>query len=167
MELMRSPYDAAVRQHGAAVLRVCRATLGSDAEAEDAWSETFLAALRAWPQLPGDTDVRAWLVTVAHHKAVDVIRRRAVRAVPFGEPPEPATTHPNPDLLEESLDLRRAVARLPEKQRLCVTYHHLGGLPYLAVAAIVGGTPEAARRAAGDGVAALRRQLRTPDSEGS
>ena len=53
--------------------------------------------------------------------------------------------------------LRDAVAALPERQRLAVALHHLGGLPYAEVAALVGGTPEAARRAASDGVAALRR----------
>ena len=40
---------------------------------------------------------------------------------------------------------------------MTVAYHHLAGLPYAEVAALVGGTPEAARRAAADGIAALRR----------
>jgi DNA-directed RNA polymerase specialized sigma24 family protein len=52
------------------------------------------------------------------------------------------------------------IRALPERQRLTLTYHHLGGLTYREVAAIVGGTPEAARRAAADGIAALRRRLR-------
>ena len=44
-----TPFETVVREHGAHVLRVCMATVGSN-EAEDAWSETFVAALRAWQQ---------------------------------------------------------------------------------------------------------------------
>jgi DNA-directed RNA polymerase specialized sigma24 family protein len=51
------------------------------------------------------------------------------------------------------------VAALPEKQRFAVVYHYLGGLPYGKVAAIIGGSVDAARRAAADGVASLRRTL--------
>lgn len=44
---MKAPFEEAVAKHGPTVLRVCRATLGASADADDAWSETFLAALRA------------------------------------------------------------------------------------------------------------------------
>jgi DNA-directed RNA polymerase specialized sigma24 family protein len=55
------------------------------------------------------------------------------------------------------LDLPGSLARLPERQRFAVSYHYLGGLPYAEVAAIIGGTAEAARRAASDGIANLRK----------
>ena len=74
-------------EHGAMVLRVCRAVLGG-ADAEDAWSETFLAALKAYPELPDDANVEAWLVTVSRRKAIDVVRAAARRAVPVAEVPE-------------------------------------------------------------------------------
>jgi DNA-directed RNA polymerase specialized sigma24 family protein len=44
-------------------------------DADDAWSETFLSALRAYPRLPADANVEAWLVTIAHRKAIDLIRK--------------------------------------------------------------------------------------------
>ena len=47
----KPPFEAIVAEHGATVLRVCRAVLGP-ADADDAWSETFLAALKAYPRLP-------------------------------------------------------------------------------------------------------------------
>jgi RNA polymerase sigma factor (sigma-70 family) len=153
---MKRPFEQAVTEHGAVVLRVCRAVLGPT-EADDAWSETFLSALRAWPDLPDDANVRAWLVTIAHRKAVDVARAVARHAVPVAEVPE--TTAPRADQPEEAIpdgDLWSAVAALPEKQRLCVAYHHVAGLPHPEVARIVGGTPAAARRAAADGIARLR-----------
>jgi DNA-directed RNA polymerase specialized sigma24 family protein len=53
-------------------------------------------------------------------------------------------------------DLWAAVAALPDKQRQAIAYHYFAGLPYAEVADIVGGTAEAARRAASDGIKALR-----------
>lgn len=149
------PFEQVVDEHGATVWRVCRAVVGPF-DADDAWSETFLAALRAYPRLPEGSDVRAWLVTIAHRKAIDVHRAAARRPVPVAEVPEHGVVEPAPD---EHGDLLAAVAGLPERQRLAVAYHHVAGLPYREVAEVVGGTPEAARRAAADGVAALRRSL--------
>ena len=153
---MKRPFEQAVTEHGAVVLRVCRAILGP-VDADDAWSETFLSALRAWPALPDDANVRAWLVTIAHRKALDVHRATARRAFPVADLPEragPRSTQPE-EVLPDG-DLWRALARLPDKQRLCVTYHHVAGLPHPEVARIVGGTAAAARRAASDGIARLR-----------
>ncbi len=149
----KRPFEAVVAEHGATVLRVCRAVLGP-ADAEDAWSETFLAALRAYPQLPGDANVEAWLVTIAHRKAIDVTRAAARRAVPVAEVPENAS---GPQADGRDLDLAAAVAALPRRQREAVAYHYLGGLPYQEVAAVIGGTAEAARRAAADGITRLRK----------
>ena len=153
---MKRPFEQAVTEHGAFVLRVCRAAIGPD-EADDAWSETFLSALRAWPDLPDDANVRAWLVTIAHRKAVDGARTGARQAVPVAEVPDALA--PRGDQPEEVLpdgDLWAALAALPDKQRLCVAYHHVAGLPHPEVARIVGGTAAAARRAAADGIARLR-----------
>ncbi len=54
-------------------------------------------------------------------------------------------------------DLWAALKALPLKQRETVAYHYLAGLPYADVAKILGGSPDAARRAAADGIATLRR----------
>jgi RNA polymerase sigma factor (sigma-70 family) len=146
-----------VARHGAAVLRVCRAVLGPR-DADDAWSETFLAALKAYPDLPGDANVEAWLVTIAHRKAIDVTRAAARRAVPVADVPDnPSTRRPGERDLERDLDLSAALAALPRKQREAVAYHYLAGLPYVAVAAVIGGSTDAARRSAADGIAALRK----------
>jgi RNA polymerase sigma factor (sigma-70 family) len=83
----RQPFEAVVAEHGQVVLRVCRALLGPVA-ADDAWSETFLAALRAYPRLRPGSDVRAWLVTIAHRKALDALRAQARRPLPTAELPE-------------------------------------------------------------------------------
>ncbi len=97
----KPPFETIVSQHGPMVLRVCRAVLGW-ADADDAWSETFLAALRAYPDLPADANVEAWLVTIAHRKAIDVTRAAARRAVPVAELPEnPAAGPVGPAALDQ------------------------------------------------------------------
>lgn len=139
------------------MLRVCRAVLGP-ADADDAWSETFLSAMRAYPDLPGNANLEAWLVTIAHRKAVDVTRAAARRPVPVAHAPD-AVAAPDADTPGHGADgaLTEAVARLPAKQRQAVAYHYLAGLPYADIAAIIGGSADAARRAASDGIATLRR----------
>jgi RNA polymerase sigma factor (sigma-70 family) len=150
--MVKRAFEAVVSDHGAAVLRVCRAVVGAD-DADDAWSETFLSALKAYPDLPADANVEAWLVTIAHRKAIDVVRARSRRAIPTDDLPEVPST-PGADRDD---DLADALARLPDKQKRAVAYHYLAGLPYADVAAALGGSTDAARRAAADGIAALRR----------
>ena len=161
----KQPFEAVVAAHGATVLRVCRAVLGP-VDADDAWSETFLSAMKAYPDLPADANVEAWLVTIAHRKAIDVTRASARGPIPVARTPddsaEPAAGSPGHDL---DGDLADAVARLPAKQRQAVAYHYLAGLPYADVAAIVGGSADAARRAAADGIATLRRAIPAPRHE--
>jgi RNA polymerase sigma factor (sigma-70 family) len=157
----KQPFEAVVAAHGATVLRVCRAILGP-ADADDAWSETFLSAMKAYPALPADANVEAWLVTIAHRKAIDVTRAAARRPVPVTETPEaapaPAADSGDPHL-DLDADLTAALARLPAKQKQAVAYRYLAGLPYSEVAAILGGSADAARRAAADGIANLRRSF--------
>ena len=158
---MKPPFEKVVTQHGPTVLRVVRAVLGH-ADADDAWSDTFLAAMKAYPDLPADANVEAWLVTIAHRKAIDVVRAASRRATPVADTPETAS----PDHADEPhADLTEAVAALPAKQRQAVAYHYLAGLPYAEIAALVDSSAAAARRAAADGIATLRRTYPSLDTE--
>lgn len=152
---VKQPFETVVFDHGPTVLRVCRAIVGP-VDADDAWSDTFLSALKAYRDLPADANVEAWLVTIAHRKAIDVLRARARHAIPTDRVPEPPSS-PHHDRDD---DLAEALNRLPSKQKQAVAYHYLAGLPYADVAAILGGSTDAARRAAADGIAALRRTYR-------
>lgn len=156
-----TPFQAVASAHGATVLRVCRALVGP-LDAEDAWSETFLAALRAYPDLPAGANVEAWLVTIAQRKATDILRRRVRDPIPTDEPPDAAGRPSNigiPDRADSYRDLWLGLAALPLVQRQAVVWHHLVGLPYAEVADQIGNSPAAARRAGADGIAALRKNL--------
>jgi len=160
---VKPPFEQIVAAHGAAVLRLCRSSLGLQ-DAEDAWSETFVAALRAYPDLPADANVEAWLVTIAHRKAIDVARANARRPVADAEPSVAAVSE-QPSAED---DVWAEVRALPDRQREAVAYHWFAGLPYAEIAAITGSNAEAVRRAAADGLKTLRRVYgATPTTRGA
>jgi RNA polymerase sigma factor (sigma-70 family) len=161
---MKQPFEKVVEQHGGTVLRVCRVILGVH-DAEDAWSETFLAAMRAYPDLPGDANAEAWLVTIAHRKAIDVFRARKRQPAPVGEVPDTPSALGVPDAWDG--DLWQAVSALPEKQRQAVAYHYVAGLAYAEIAELLGGSTDAARRAAADGIKNLRKSYPGATTEGA
>lgn len=164
---MKYPFERVVLDFGDTVLRVCRAVLGPSMDADDAWSETFLSALKAWPKLDEDTNVEAWLVTVAHRKAVDITRQHArrARAQPSVAPEdfenlENGASGASPLLADAHLaamEIWTSVANLPEKQRLAIAYHYLGGLSHVETAKLINSNADAVRRAAADGINTLRK----------
>ncbi|WP_158501722.1 RNA polymerase sigma factor [Vitiosangium sp. GDMCC 1.1324] len=118
-------------------LRACR----DPAVARDLVQDTFERGLRSLPQLPPDTNLRAWLTTVLHNRIVDHCRAQARRQV---EPLEVAEQIPQERVDDAawaritSEDLEGAVARLPEKfQRVCQLFL-LERLPYDAIARRLG-----------------------------
>jgi RNA polymerase sigma factor (sigma-70 family) len=150
---MSKPFEEVVAEHGPTVLRVCRAVLGP-VEAEDAWSETFLAALRAYPDLRPGSNLEAWLVTIAHRKAIDQHRARARNPVAVQAPPERPSREGVPGSWDT--ELWAALESLPSKQRQAVAYHYVAGLAYVEIARILDNSEAAARRAAADGIKTLR-----------
>jgi RNA polymerase sigma factor (sigma-70 family) len=143
-----------VAEHGPVVMRVCRALLGPH-DAQDAWSETFLAALRSYPELRPDSNVRGWLVTIAYRKAIDQTRRASRAPAPTGNVPDIASEDDLP--ADDDARLRAALDALPPKQRGAVIYRYLADLPYAEVAALLESSEAAARRSAADGIATLRK----------
>ena len=152
-------FELVVRKHGTSVLRMCTALLGPGPDAQDAWSETFLAALRAYPSLAAGANIEAWLITIARHKAIDILR--ANHPVPLDELPETAVLPAGLGRLE----LLESLASLSELQRKVIGYHYLLGFPYADIPAFLGGNPASLRRAAADGIKALRSQHQEAEEE--
>jgi DNA-directed RNA polymerase specialized sigma24 family protein len=145
------PFQQFLDAHREDVFRFLVALVGRD-DAEDCFQETFLSALRAYPRLTPDSDLRAWVLTIAHRKSMDAHRSRRrrptpVRAVPEGAmdpdpPPEPA--------------LWEAVRALPSGQRSAVTLRFLGDLPFREIGGVLGCTEAAARQRVREGLTKLR-----------
>jgi RNA polymerase sigma factor (sigma-70 family) len=156
--MMPRPFEEVVDEHGHVVMRVIQALVGP-ADADDAWSETFLAALTAYPRLRADSNVRGWLVTIAHRKAIDQLRGTNRRPRPTGSVPEQPVML-GAAALDRDPDLWRALEALPFKQRAAVALHHIAGLPYGEVGVLIESSEVAARRSAADGIASLRKSYR-------
>lgn len=166
------PFEALIADHGATVLRVCRALVGP-VDADDAWQETFLAALRAYPGTAHITNRQAWLVAIARNKCVDHHRRAIRLPQPTGHvadgAPDGGGVSEGPgrslEAAETASQVWTALARLSKMQREAVVYHHIAGLKYAEAAILLGNSEPAARRAAADGMKALRVLLAQEEGE--
>jgi RNA polymerase sigma factor (sigma-70 family) len=127
-------------------------------EAEDAFQETFVAALRAYPRLRPDSNLHAWVLTIAHRKALDAHRARVRRAVPVADA-EPAMGASGSEGTAGMPDeaLWGAVAKLPERQRSAVVLRYVADLPHREIAAAIGCSEDAARSSLHEGLSKLRK----------
>jgi RNA polymerase sigma factor (sigma-70 family) len=103
--------------------------------------------------LRDSSNLRAWLLTIAHRKAIDAHRARARRPVPVAEPREAAAeSNPgDPELWEQ-------VRALPPKQRGAVVLTYVGDLPHADIARALRCSEDAARRSLHEGLAKLRKE---------
>jgi RNA polymerase sigma factor (sigma-70 family) len=145
------PFQRFLEDHRQEVHRFLRAAVGPD-DADDCLQETFMAALRAYPRLRPDSDLRAWVLTIARRKAVDAHRARARRPVAMADPPERGTQPPD----EADPDLWAEVRRLPDRQRTAIALRFVSDLSYARIARVMGTSEEAARRSVHEGLRRLR-----------
>ncbi len=149
------PFQQLLERHQGDVLGFLIASVGPN-DAEDCFQETFLAALRAYPKLDDDRNLRGWLLTIAHRKAIDNYRARTRRATPTGDAPEVADSRAEHG---ESSGIWRLVTVLPPKQRTAVALRFVTDLSHREIAAATGTSEEAARRNVHEGIKRLRLEL--------
>jgi RNA polymerase sigma factor (sigma-70 family) len=151
---MLPPFQQLLDEHGRDVHRFLIAAVGRG-DADDCYQETWLSALRAYPRLREESNLRGWIFTIAHRKAIDLIRSRRRTATPRGEPIEtPVTDH------RESLDhdVWGSVRELPAKQRTALAMRFVADAAYAEIAAAMGTSEEAARRNVHEGLRRLRKE---------
>jgi RNA polymerase sigma factor (sigma-70 family) len=122
------------------------------ARAEDAFQETFLRALRAYPRLEHGRHLRAWVYTIASRVAIDAERARGRGAAAT---PEELASH---DSQPAYAELAHLADGLPPKERAAVVLRYGYDLDYDDIGAALGSSAEAARQAASSGVRRLRRK---------
>jgi RNA polymerase sigma factor (sigma-70 family) len=153
------PFQALLDAHGHDVHRFLAASLGP-VDADDAYQETWLAALRAYPRLRDPSNLRSWILTVAHRKAIDLHRARARRPVPVGGPEEaaPHASAPAPEMPQDGGGVWGRVAGLPPKQRTALALRYVADLPYPEIAAVMEISEVAARRNVHEALKRLRKE---------
>jgi len=151
------PFQRFLDEHADDVLRFLVASVGRH-DADDAFQETFLSALGAYERLRPGPNLRGWVMTIAHRKALDVHRGRARDPVPVAELDPRAGARVAGDGGAQG-DHWERVRALPPRQRAVLTLRHAGDLTYAEIATLLRSSEDAARRAAADGLKSLRKEL--------
>lgn len=146
---MTPPFQRFLDEHRDVVWRFAVATVGRQ-EADDVFQETFLAALGAYPPRSA-RNLRGWVLTIAHRKAMDHFRATRRRPHLPGDVPEVAhhDEHPGDHIWER-------VRELPDKQRVAVALRYAADLDFAGVSRAMGTSPEAARRNVHEALTKLR-----------
>ena len=148
------PFQRFLDQHRTDVWRFLVASVGVQA-ADDCFQETFISALRAYPRLRANSNLRAWILTIAHRKALDHHRATARRPIPVAEVRDVAAFAG-----DEGDDVAWSVVReLPTRQRAVLTLRFAADLPHRDIAAALGCSEAASRQAQAAGLARLREEL--------
>ena len=151
------PFQNLLDAHDRAVHRFLIATVGP-IDADDVYQETWLAALRAYPQLTDASNLKGWVFTIAHRKAIDHVRARARRATPVAEPADLPEAGAAESAAVADEELWTAVAALPDKQRTAVALRFIADSAYAEIATAMEISEPAARRNVHEGLKRLREE---------
>jgi RNA polymerase sigma factor (sigma-70 family) len=145
------PFQELLDEHAREVHRLLVALVGRT-DADDCYQETWIAALRAYPRLRDAANLRSWILTIAHRKAIDHVRSRRREATPMADPPD----HAEATSTDADDGVWKSVRRLPPKQRTAVALRYIADAPYAQISVVMGISEEAARRNVHEGLNRLR-----------
>jgi RNA polymerase sigma factor (sigma-70 family) len=148
------PFQRFLDEQRDVVWRFSVASVGRQ-DADDVFQETFISALRAYPKLRDESNLRAWVFTIARRKAVDHSRAKGRRAIPSDALPEQAAP-PAPLAQPELWD---AVGELPPRMRAAVWLRYAGDLTHRDIARVMDSSEDAARKSVSDGLRKLKEAL--------
>lgn len=146
------PFERLYQEHRDEIFAFLVRRLGRE-QADDAFQDTFLKALRSYDSLRDHAHLRAWLYTIAGSVATDHYRRSSRRSQP--DLPIESCDNPQPAWLE----LAPLTDDLPPTQRAAVVLRFGYDLSYQEIGSALGSGEDAARQAASTGVRRLREKL--------
>ncbi len=121
-------FDRLYRDFRGRLLQTVTAIVGDATEAEDCVQESFERAYVAWPKFRPEAPAQAWLHRIAINVAISHRRRQAMRQVGetirrLGRP----QTVPDVAATSDTLDLLKALQKLPPRQAAVIVLRHLHG----------------------------------------
>lgn len=150
------PFQALLEAHRTHLYRFLVASVGPS-DADDCFQETVISALRAYPRVRSDSNLRGWLLKIAQRKAIDWHRARGRRPLPVEAVPERAAAEVGSGPNSEP-ELWTAVRELPHKQRTAVFCRSVMGMSYAELAELLDCSQDAARRNVHEGLSRLRKE---------
>lgn len=141
-------------QEYARLVRSLGTAFGAEAAA-DAVQEAFIQADRRWRRVSGYDDPAGWIRRVAVNRLLSGRRTQRRRA----EILSTVVVHPAEDRIDAHLDLRRAVAELPERMRAAICLHYVADLSVAEVAVALGVSPGTVKSNLHDARQQLRRRM--------
>ncbi|ALE93744.1 RNA polymerase subunit sigma-70 [Arthrobacter alpinus] len=134
-------FETLARRHGPLMRAYSRRLMSSPAEADDVVQESLITAWKEIGNLRDGTAVKAWLMRIVGHRAVDAGRRRKLHSN-IADQLELIDKAPSPEQSAVAGSARQALSRaldkLPEKQRRCWILREYGGQSYEEIAQTLG-----------------------------
>jgi RNA polymerase sigma-70 factor (ECF subfamily) len=142
---LEDDFENIYKAHYRRVFSLCRYLLNSADAAEDATHEVFLRAQRRFDTYDSSLPLSSWLLGIASHHCIDILRRRGVETRLFeieAEGFEPSARGPNPlaELIaaERGDEVRHALRQLPEKFRVPLVLAYYNELRYDEIGEMLG-----------------------------
>lgn len=125
------------------VFGLCLGAVGNVHDAEDLVQETFIRGYTKIARLREPKNFRAWIKRIARNLCLDFFRRQKPGEILVADPP--AQIGRAPAVRAEHIDLKRAIARLPEALRVPVVHYYFEGRSMASVAADLAICPASVR----------------------
>jgi RNA polymerase sigma-70 factor (ECF subfamily) len=149
-------YAALYDRLGRSLLRVARAMLKSDADAEDAVQDVFLQLARRRELLVQVADLDAYVFTMLRHTAGQMAQRRQQERQQLSHVPPPVASD-SERAVADDLDL--ALGRLPVEQREVIALKLDGDLTFAQIGEVLNISPNTAASRYRYAIARLRQSL--------
>jgi RNA polymerase sigma-70 factor, ECF subfamily len=164
----RPAFGVLVERHQRRVYNLAYRMLGRPEDAADATQDAFITAMRKLEGFRGASTFTTWMHRVTVNLCYDALRKRS-REVPVEEQEEADVAAPS-DLAEESataIDVQRALLHVPEEFRAVLVLHDVQGVPYEAIAEVLGVPIGTVKSRLHRGRVALARAVRGEQRSGS
>jgi RNA polymerase sigma-70 factor, ECF subfamily len=132
----RRALDQLLRRHQDLVWSICRRILGNDTDAADATQEAMVAMVRGLDRFDGRSRFSTWAYRIATNAALDEVRRRGRRAVPFEEVRE-VPVAADDQRVADRMALEAALGRISEEFRTAVVLRDVADLDYNEIADVL------------------------------
>ena len=153
----RDAFGALVYRHRDRLWGVALRTLGNPDDAADALQDALISAFRGAAGYRGDAAVTTWLHRIVVNACLDRLRRiRPVAPLPETDVADVADAH---SATEVRLDVRAALAALPEGQRLALVLVDMDGRSVAETAEILGVAEGTVKSRCARGRAAMAQML--------